>query len=67
MMNRIGKYCGAMPDIGRATTTLAFCDAIWQLHADPNALQDWEVDSLCQLDHEAAAVLRDFRAPLPWH
>jgi hypothetical protein len=67
MTNRIGRYCGTMADISRASTTLAFCDAIWQLQPDPNALQDWEIDSLCRLDNEATAVLRDWRTPLPRH
>jgi len=67
MTNRISSYCGAMPDIDRARTTLAFCDAIWQLHTDPNALRDWEIDSLLRLEHEAAAVLRGCRTQLPWH
>jgi hypothetical protein len=67
MTNRIGRYCGAMSDISRADSTRAFCDAIWQLHSDPNALQEWEIDSLCRLDSEAAAVLRECRTPLPWH
>jgi hypothetical protein len=67
MTNRIGRYCGAMPDVGRANATMAFCDAIWQLHTDHNVLQDWEIDSLLRLEHEAAAVLRDCRTPLPWN
>jgi hypothetical protein len=67
MRNRFGRYCGALSDISRANTTLAFCDAIWQLHSDPNALHDLEIDSLCRLDNEATAIFRDFRTSLPWH
>jgi hypothetical protein len=67
MTNRIGRYCGAMPDVSRATIALAFCDAIWQLHTDPNALKDWEIGSLCRLEYEASVVLRDCLAQLRRH
>jgi hypothetical protein len=66
MTNRIDRSCGAMSDLSRANITLAFCDAIWQLHSDPNALQDWEIESLCRLENEAAAVLREWRIALLW-
>jgi hypothetical protein len=58
MRNRIGRYCGDQSDVDRAKTTLAFCDAMWQLHADPNALPERAIDSLTALEHAAAAILR---------
>jgi hypothetical protein len=64
MRNRIGHYLGRPTDVDRAKTMLSFCDAVWQLHIDPNGLQQWEIESLSRLDREAATILRAARLGL---
>jgi hypothetical protein len=61
MRNRIGRYYGEKADIERAKTTLAFCDVIWQLQRDPNALPEYTFESLTTFEQTAAAILRSHR------
>jgi hypothetical protein len=70
MKNRVGKYYGRPTDAIRAEAMIRFCDVMWELHLDPNALQDWEIETLSQLEDEAAKALRRARSvasgrPLP--
>jgi hypothetical protein len=68
MSNRIGEYLDVQhADVYRAFQTLAFCEIIWRMQDDPNALPDWQKASLSKLYEGAVGILRRFGIPYPKH